>query len=74
MIAFAKKFGEDLGFSTYVDHVGNVIIKKPATPGMEDRKNGYPAKSLGHGASKKMQTRISILQRKEFSLTSMVIG
>lgn len=38
VIAFAKKFGEDLGLPTYVDHVGNVIIKKPATPGMEDRK------------------------------------
>jgi len=38
VIAFAKKFGEDLGLSTYVDDVGNVIIKKPASPGMEDRK------------------------------------
>lgn len=38
VIAFAKKFGEDLGFPTHVDPVGNVIIKKPATPGMEDRK------------------------------------
>ena len=38
VIAFAKKFGEDLGLPTYVDHVGNVIIKKPATAGMEDRK------------------------------------
>ncbi|MFT7592361.1 MAG: dipeptidase D [bacterium] len=38
VIAFAKKFGEDLGLPTYVDPVGNVIIKKPATPGMEDRK------------------------------------
>jgi dipeptidase D len=38
VIAFAKKFGEDLGFPTYADHVGNVIIKKPATAGMEDRK------------------------------------
>jgi len=38
VIAFAKKFGEDLGFPTHVDEVGNVIIKKPASPGMEDRK------------------------------------
>ena len=35
---FAKKFGEDLGLETIVDEIGNVIIKKPATPGMEDRK------------------------------------
>lgn len=36
--AFAKKFGEDLGLETIVDEIGNVIIRKPATPGMEDRK------------------------------------
>ncbi|MEA3448482.1 MAG: aminoacyl-histidine dipeptidase [Bacteroidota bacterium] len=35
---FAKKFGEGLGLETHVDKVGNVIIRKPATPGMEDRK------------------------------------
>jgi len=37
-IAYMKKFGEDLGLETIVDEVGNVIIKKPATEGMEDRK------------------------------------
>lgn len=35
---FMKEFGENLGLDTTVDSVGNVIIKKPATPGMEDRK------------------------------------
>ena len=38
VIAFMKKFGEDLGLETLVDHIGNVIIRKPATPGMENRK------------------------------------
>ncbi|MBB6460689.1 aminoacyl-histidine dipeptidase [Flammeovirga kamogawensis] len=38
IIAFTKKFGEDLGLETIVDKTGNVIIKKPATLGMEDRK------------------------------------
>jgi dipeptidase D len=38
VIQFAKSFGENLGFETIVDVVGNVIIKKPASPGMEDRK------------------------------------
>jgi dipeptidase D len=38
VIAFVKKFGEDLSLETIVDEVGNVIIKKPATPGMENRK------------------------------------
>jgi len=38
VIAFAKGFGENLGLPTYVDGVGNVIISKPATVGMENRK------------------------------------
>lgn len=37
VIAFIKKFGEDLGLKTIVDEVGNVIISKPATAGMESR-------------------------------------
>lgn len=35
---WAVKFGEDLGLETFKDEVGNVIIRKPATAGMEDRK------------------------------------
>ncbi len=34
---FVKEFGEKLGLHTVVDEVGNVIIRKPATPGMENR-------------------------------------
>ncbi len=37
VIEFAKNFGENLGFETTVDDVGNVIIKKPASAGMENR-------------------------------------
>jgi len=37
VIGFMKKFGEKLGLDTAVDEVGNVVIKKPATPGMEGR-------------------------------------
>jgi dipeptidase D len=36
--AFMMKFGQDLGLETIKDEIGNIIIKKPATPGMEDRK------------------------------------
>ena len=39
VIEFIKNFGENLGLPTSVDEVGNVIIKKPATAGMEDRKS-----------------------------------
>jgi len=38
VIAFMKNFGESLGLETLVDHIGNVIIRKPATAGLEDRK------------------------------------
>ncbi len=38
VIAFAKSFGNNLGLSVYEDKVGNVIIRKPASPGMENAK------------------------------------
>ena len=38
IIKYMKEFGENLGLETIVDEVGNVIIRKPATPGMETRK------------------------------------
>ncbi|MBE15302.1 MAG: cytosol nonspecific dipeptidase, partial [Cytophagaceae bacterium] len=38
VIAFMKDFGKNLGLETFEDEVGNVIIRKPATQGMEDRK------------------------------------
>ncbi len=37
VIAFMVDFGKSLGLETRVDPVGNVIIKKPASSGMEDR-------------------------------------
>ncbi len=37
VIAFMKDFGKKLGLDTFEDEVGNVIIKKPATAGMENR-------------------------------------
>ncbi|MBF6608646.1 MAG: aminoacyl-histidine dipeptidase [Flavobacterium sp.] len=38
VIDFMKDFGSKLGFETIEDEIGNVIIRKPATPGMENRK------------------------------------
>ena len=38
MIAYLKEWGESHGLDTKVDEVGNVIIRKPATQGMENRK------------------------------------
>ena len=37
MISFLKDFGESLGLETKVDETGNVLIRKPATPGMEQK-------------------------------------
>lgn len=37
VVAFVRSFGEGLGLETMEDETGNVIIRKPATAGMEDR-------------------------------------
>jgi dipeptidase D len=39
MVDFVIKFGKDHKLETVVDKVGNVIIRKPATKGMERRKS-----------------------------------
>jgi dipeptidase D len=38
VIEFMKNFGESLGLETFEDDIRNVIIRKPATAGMENRK------------------------------------
>jgi dipeptidase D len=38
IIDYMKEFGKKNGLETIVDKVGNVIIRKPATKGMENRK------------------------------------
>ena len=38
MIAYLKAFGESHRLETVVDETGNVLIRKPATPGYENRK------------------------------------
>ena len=38
VIEFMKKFGQNLGLETFEDEIRNVIIRKPATSGMENRK------------------------------------
>jgi dipeptidase D len=38
IIEHMKEFGRKNNLETYVDNVGNVIIRKPATKGMENRK------------------------------------
>src|SRR5699024_9089536 len=38
VIRFLKEFGENRNLETSIDSVGNVVIKKPATPGREEHK------------------------------------
>mgnify|MGYP003605378283 FL=1 len=38
VIEFIKNFGKSLGLETFEDEIRNVIIRKPATAGMENRK------------------------------------
>ncbi len=38
IIDYLRRFGEGLGLETLVDETGNVIIRKPATKGYENRK------------------------------------
>ncbi|MCD8302126.1 MAG: aminoacyl-histidine dipeptidase [Prevotellaceae bacterium] len=38
MIDFLVNYGKGLGLETHRDEAGNVVIRKPATPGMEGRK------------------------------------
>jgi len=35
--AFLESFGKSLGLETLRDEIGNVLVRKPATPGMENR-------------------------------------
>ena len=52
MIAYLKAFGEKHKLETLVDEAGNVLIKKPATPGMENR---CTAISHRHGVRKEQR-------------------
>ena len=38
VIKYLYEYGQKLGLETVKDEVGNIIIRKPATPGMENRK------------------------------------
>lgn len=52
---FLVNFGKSLGLESFVDEVGNVIIRKPATPGMENRKGCHSAGTHGHGAAEEQR-------------------
>ena len=39
IVAYLLKFGNEQNLETVQDEIGNVLIRKPATPGMENRKS-----------------------------------
>ena len=61
VIEFVKVFGEDLNLPTYVDPAGNVIIKKPATSGMDDRKTVILQSHLDMVHQKNAETNFDFL-------------
>ena len=61
VITFIKDFGIGLNLETIEDEVGNVIIKKPATPGMEDRKAVVLQSHLDMVHQKNMDTDFDFL-------------
>ena len=50
--AFMRSFGETLGFETEVDSIGNVLIRKPATSGMEGKMGSCASVAPRYGSSK----------------------
>ena len=61
VITFIKDFGVGLNLETIEDEVGNVIIKKPATQGMEDRKAVVLQSHLDMVHQKNMDTDFDFL-------------
>ena len=61
VITFIKDFGVGLNLETIEDEVGNVIIKKPATPGMEHRKAVVLQSHLDMVHQKNMDTDFDFL-------------
>lgn len=63
VIAFMKAFAEGLSLPFKIDEVGNVIVKKPATPGMEDRQTVILQSHLDMVHQKNADTEFDFLQQ-----------
>ena len=56
MIDYLKGFGKSHGLETVVDKTGNVLIRKPATPGMEKRPTIIPQSHMDMVCEKLVDT------------------
>lgn len=63
VIAFMKAFAEGLNLPFKIDEVGNVIVKKPATPGMEDKQTVILQSHLDMVHQKNADTEFDFLQQ-----------
>src|SRR4051812_26777471 len=64
VIAFMVDFGRGLGLETIQDHIGNVIIKKPASPGMEHRQTTVLQSHLDMVHQKNAETNLDFDQEE----------
>lgn len=53
--AFLLGFGKELGLESFVDEAGNVIIRKPATPGMENQERCDSSGAHGYGSAEEQR-------------------
>lgn len=70
---FLINFGKGLGLESFVDEVGNVIIRKPATPGMENRK-GVILQAHMDMFRRRTTIQFMILPKTPLKLTLTVTG
>ena len=71
--AWVMGLGQEWGLETTMDEVGNVLIRKPATSGMENRV-GVVLQSHLDMVCQKTMTPYSILTPTGFACTSMATG
>ena len=69
---FLVNFGKGLGLESFVDEIGNVIIRKAATPGMENRKGVILQAHMD--MVRRTMILFTILQKILLKPISMVIG
>lgn len=60
---FLVNFGNSLGLKTFVVMPVMMIIRKPATPGMENRKGVILQAQYGYGSAEKLTIRFTILRK-----------
>ena len=74
VIEFMLNFGKELNLETIKDEIGNVIIKKPASPGMENRKKVILQSHLDMVHQKNADTEFDFINKKLINQTFLDKG